>query len=90
MVFLKKITINATIKKISVNLLFFFHPLHNEITFFVWVRRAATGVRDINQALNTAFSASAHLAQVAGGVLANLTEKLSGTKGKKTGNQQEG
>ena len=48
------------------------------------------GESNINQALNTAFSTSEHFAQVAGGVLANLAEKLRDTKGEKKPETQEG
>ena len=41
------------------------------------------GESNINQAVNAAFSTSEHFAQVAGGVLANIAEKLHGDKGKK-------
>ena len=48
------------------------------------------GESNINQALNTAFSTGQHVAQVASGVLANLAEKLRGTKGEKKQDSQEG
>ena len=48
------------------------------------------GETDINQALNTAFSTSEHFAQVAGGVLANLAEKLRGAKGENKQESPEG
>ena len=49
-----------------------------------------SGETDINQALNTAFSTGQHFAQVAGGVLANIAEKLRGAKGDNKQKSQEG
>ena len=48
------------------------------------------GETDIKQALDTAFSTGEHFTQVAGGVLANLAGKLSGAKGEKKQESQEG
>ncbi len=48
------------------------------------------GETDIKQALNTAFSTGEYFAQVAGGVLANLAEKLSGPKEEKRQDSKEG
>ena len=48
------------------------------------------GESNINQAVNAAFSTSEHVAQVAGGVLANLAEKLHGAKGENKQKSQEG
>lgn len=48
------------------------------------------GESNINQAVNAAFSTSEHFAQVAGGVLANLADKLRGDKGENKEKSQEG